>query len=250
VLREDLSVSLVWQGHARIRSRPDEVYQWPSGPGATRVDDAEHAQENCKTFPRTLVILILNPSSVLRIFLTMEFGRITPEELINNGAKLISINCVVIILMMAFSLSAINSHAQDSTIVQQPTVGIYITLKFNKKCENQVVNFDNKKFCLAAQPVLTVDDISHISAIKIDLANQSYFSLVFTEDGVKKLKNLSIAFPNTQIVLVVDKLIVGFLTDLDSLRSNSLKMTAGSGSTQNVEFVHDKMKAVLPVKNQ
>jgi hypothetical protein len=180
----------------------------------------------------------------------MEFGRITPEELINNRVKLISINCVVIILMMAFSLSAINSHAQDSTIVQQPTVGIYITLKFTKKCENQVVNFDNKKFCLTAQPVLTVDDLSHISAIKIDLANQSYFSLVFTEGGVKKLKNLSIAFPNTQIVLVVDKLIVGFLTDLDSLRSNSLKMAAGSGSAQNVEFVHDKMKAVLPVKNQ
>ena len=131
---------------------------------------------------------------------------------------------------------------------QKPTLGVYITVKYSKKCENPAVNLDDKKFCLAAQPVLTIEDISHITPIYIDLANQSYFNLVFKESGVAKLKNLSIAFPNTQIVLVIDKLIVGFLKDLDVLRSNTLKMTAGIQSTRNVDFVHEKMKAVLPVR--
>lgn len=163
--------------------------------------------------------------------------------------KLLTRPGVICILIEATVLFAGNAFAQEPEPPQEPAIGIYITVKYNKKCENQVVNFDDKKFCLAAQPVLTVKDLSHISTIKIDLANQSYFSLVFTEAGEQKLRNLSVAFPNTEIVLVVDKLIVGFLTNLETLRGNSLKMTAGAGSAQNVEFVHNKMKAVLPVKN-
>lgn len=152
-------------------------------------------------------------------------------------------NKVIGLFIAVFGFTAESLRAQEST------VGIYITVKFSKKCENQVTNFDDKKFCLAAEPVLTLKDLSHISRIKVDLANRSYFSLVFTEDGAKKLKNLSIAFPNTEIVLVVNKRIIGFLTDLEALRSTSLKMTASPGSTQNVEFVHEKLKAVLPEKN-
>lgn len=152
-------------------------------------------------------------------------------------------NTVVIALLASFCMGA------QESIAQQPTIGVYITVKYSKKCENPVTSFENEKFCLTAEPVLTQKDLSHISTIKLDLANRAYFSLVFTEDGAKKLKNLSIGFPNTQIVLVVDKEIVGFLTDLETLRSNSLKMAAVDGSTQNVEFVHGKLKSVLPVRN-
>lgn len=145
-------------------------------------------------------------------------------------------------LILAFCLSSATAFAQS------PTVGIYLTVKFNKKCENQVLNFEGKKFCLAPQPVLMVEDLSYITDIKIDLGNKSYFTLVFTENGGQKLRNLAVAFPNTQIVLVVDKLIVGFLRDLDVLKSNSLKMTAGVGPGETVEYVHEKLRAVLPVR--
>lgn len=140
-------------------------------------------------------------------------------------------------------MSAMNSFGQ------KPNVGIYFTIKYHKKCPNQVIDLNEKKFCLADEPVLSLQDLSYISTIKLDLANRSYFSLVFTEEGAKKLKNLSVAFPNTEIVLVVDKLIVGFLTNLETLRSNSLKMSADQRSGQNVEFVHEKLKEALPVKN-
>jgi hypothetical protein len=156
--------------------------------------------------------------------------------------------CKTAILLVTLAVLALGTSTSIS-LAQNAQVGVYITVKYKKKCAHQVLNLDKKKFCLADQPVLTADDLSYISTIKIDLANQSYFSLVFTEDGVKKLKNLSIAFPNTQIALVVDKTIVGFLTNLETLRSNSLKMTAGTGSPESVEFVHEKLRAVLPVKN-
>jgi hypothetical protein len=136
----------------------------------------------------------------------------------------------------------------STALAQESKLGVFITVKYSKKCENQVVDFVNKKFCLAPQPVLTKEDLSYITDIKLDLGMQPYFMLVFTENGVTKLRNLALGFPNTQIVLVVDKLIIGFLKDLDQLRTNSLKMTAGSEYESNVEFVHEKLKAFLPVK--
>jgi hypothetical protein len=131
---------------------------------------------------------------------------------------------------------------------QESKLGVFITVKYSKKCENQVVDFANKKYCLAPQPVLTKVDLSYITDIKLDLGMQPYFMLVFTENGATKLRNLAVGFPNAQIVLVVDKLIIGFLKDLDQLRTNSLKMTAGAEYESNVEFVHDKLKAFMPVK--
>jgi hypothetical protein len=140
---------------------------------------------------------------------------------------------------------AMNCH---TLFAQESKLGVYITVKYSRKCENQATTIENKKFCLAAQPVLTKVDLSYITEIKLDLAMQPYFTLVFTENGATKLRNLAIAFPNTEIVLVVDKEIIGFLTNLDQLRSNSLKMTAGKQFGDNVEFVHEKLKAFLPVR--
>jgi hypothetical protein len=143
---------------------------------------------------------------------------------------------------VAMTMVASQARAQDKRF------GVFITVKYKKKCENQVVSLENKKFCIADQPVLKREDLSYITDIKLDLASQHYFNLVFTEAGATKLRNLSIAFPNTQIVLVVDQTIVGFLKDLDILKSNVLKMTAGEQYTNNVEVVHEKLKSVLPVR--
>jgi hypothetical protein len=146
------------------------------------------------------------------------------------------------------SLAFMLHLAGSSAFAQESKLGVFITVKYSKKCENQAVNIENKKFCLAPQPVLTKVDLSYITEIKLDLAMQSYFTLVFTENGASKLRNLAVGFPNSQIVLVVDKQIIGFLKDLDQLRSNSLKMTAGVQYGSNVEFVHEKLRAFLPVK--
>ena len=146
----------------------------------------------------------------------------------------------ITILLLAFVASI------PSAVAQTSKVGIYITVKYKRKCENPATSLDEKKYCLAPQPVLTIDDISHVTPINLDLANQRYFNLVFKESGVAKLKNLSIAFPNATIVLVADNLILGFLKDLDVLRFNTLKMTADPRSEKNVDFVHDKLKAFLP----
>jgi hypothetical protein len=148
----------------------------------------------------------------------------------------------ITILFLTLSLSTLTSVAQTSPI------GIYVSVKTKKRCENPVIGLDNKKVCLAPQPVLTLDDISHISPMKIDLANQSYFNLVFTEAGASKLRSLSIAFPNTKIVLVVDKTVVGVLKDLDVLKSNVLKMTGSTEPGKNLEFVYEKLKTALPVR--
>lgn len=155
--------------------------------------------------------------------------------------KLSQKNSAVFCLALAVT-SCYTASAQESQLA------VYITVKNSKKCENQVVNIDNKKFCLTPQPVLTKIDFSYITEIKLDLAMKPYFTLVFTETGAAKLRKLAIAFPNTEIVLVVDKLIIGSLKDLDKMNTNSLKMTAGVEYQSTVEYVHERLKAFMPVK--
>jgi hypothetical protein len=53
ILREALSESLVWRGNVRIRFRPDEVYQWPCGPGAARVEDTQRLHQIAKLSQNT-----------------------------------------------------------------------------------------------------------------------------------------------------------------------------------------------------
>jgi hypothetical protein len=149
---------------------------------------------------------------------------------------------IAIVFGMALNLSAQNP------IQPPPEIGVYITVKFKKKCENQVTNADNKKFCLAPLPVLTSADISYITEMKLDLLSQPFFNLVFTEAGATKLRNLSKAFPDTEIALVVDSVVIGFLVDLDLLKSNMLKMTAARGSTTSIDWVHAKLATALPVR--
>jgi hypothetical protein len=135
-----------------------------------------------------------------------------------------------------------------SAYTQPSEVGIYITVKAKRKCQNQLLDVDGKKYCLAPLPVLTTKDLSYISDIKLDLANRKYFNLVFTEAGAVKLKHLSLAYPNTQIALVVDKLIIGFLSELERLKTNAIKITSNNESEDNVEFVHEKLKYIIPVR--
>jgi hypothetical protein len=67
-----------------------------------------------------------------------------------------------------------------------------------------------------------------------------------TEAGLSKLKNLAIAFPNQQIVVVVDGTLIGYLSDLNRLRSPYIKIGSSDGSLQNIEMIHKKLKVVRP----
>jgi hypothetical protein len=131
---------------------------------------------------------------------------------------------------------------------QPSEVGVYVTVKKKKKCENEVVSIINEKYCLAPLPVLTKQDFASITEIKLDLANQRYFTLAFTENGATKLRNLAVAFPNNEIVMVIDNLVVGVLTNLELLKSNTLKMTDGGAPGNNVQLVHEKLSALIPVR--
>lgn len=145
--------------------------------------------------------------------------------------------------MVAFSSLPWTAHAQASTF------GVYMTANSRKQCAQKLENFDKKKICLVAQPILKLEDISHITAMRLDLGNQPYFSLVVTEQGLTKLKGVAIAFPNQQVAVVVDNIVIGFLTDLDRLKSTSIKMTSNNASQVNLQMVHEKLKTVFPLRN-
>lgn len=148
-----------------------------------------------------------------------------------------------------FLASAIILVMCELCIAQPSQVGIYITVKTKKKCNNEVLTADSKKICLAPLPVLTSKDILYLTDMKVDLANQKYFNLVFTEAGAVKLKNLSIAYPNTEIVLVIDKLIVGYLTNLQFFKSNVLRMSYDDGDGDDIDMVHERLKNIITVRN-
>lgn len=140
-----------------------------------------------------------------------------------------------------FSLSLL-SRAQETSF------GIYFTTK-SKNCPKKVATITKKKICVMAQPVVALEDVSHISPIRYDFQNQPYFNIAVTEAGLSKLKNLAIAFPNQQIAVVVDGTLIGYLSDLNRLRSPYIKIGSSDGSLQNIEMIHKKLKVVRPVKD-
>ena len=141
-------------------------------------------------------------------------------------------------------LSVMSIHA----VPQVVEIGIFMTVKYDKNCEHRLVSSDDKKFCLAPQPVITADDFAYITELENDVDNIPYFSIAFTEQGVKKLKNLATAFPNNQLAMVVDNEIIGFIKNLDVLRNNKLRISGEGHVKLTLAVIHEKLSKVLSVK--
>ena len=137
----------------------------------------------------------------------------------------------------------------ETTFLQHVDIGIFVTIKFTKKCEYKLLTLNNRKICVTSQPVLTVNDFAYITEIKKDPAGTYYFNLGFSDQGFIKLKKLSAAFPDTQLALVINNTIVGFIKNLDVLRNKTLKIDATSDGKTGLEAIHEKLLKALPVKN-
>lgn len=153
----------------------------------------------------------------------------------------------IILIPLLIAVSGVQFYTKDHQ--QQSSFGVYMIAATKKQCVKKLQTLDEKKVCLMGVPVLTIDDVSHITAIRYDLANEPYFSLVVRDSGFNKLKGLAAAFPNQDIAVVVDDTVVGFLNGLDRLRGTRLKMTAQNKSQITLNSVHAKLLEVLPMRN-
>jgi hypothetical protein len=140
------------------------------------------------------------------------------------------------------------SGATIRAMPQSGSVGVYLTVKNKRNCEHRLPSSDEKKYCVAAQPVITMGDFAYITEIEKDFSNKPYFSIAFTDQGVTKLRNLATALPNNPLALVVDNMIIGFIKNLDVLRNNKLKISGDEQITLTLETIHEKFRKVLTVK--
>lgn len=149
---------------------------------------------------------------------------------------------IKVVIFLVFSGMTIRSMAQNAEI------GVFLTVKNKKNCEHQLTSSDEKKICLAPQPVITGDDFAYITELENDVDHKPYFSIAFTELGVKKLKNLDTAFPNNDLAMVVDNVIIGFIKNLDILRGNKIRISGEGQGKLTIQAIHEKLSRFLDVR--
>jgi hypothetical protein len=67
---------------------------------------------------------------------------------------------------------------------------------------------------------------------------------VLTEQGYDRLKKLSAELPETQFVLVADNSVIGFMKNMDVLRSKFLIIDSASPSGDGLDVVRQKLTAI------
>jgi len=150
------------------------------------------------------------------------------------AAKLIIAKCL---LLMALTPSR-------SPLVET-NAGIFLVVKNEKICEKRVFNIDKKvKVCVTPEPILAVDNFTSVSSIvkRDSLGVNCYFNLGFSQTGMERLKKIYTTLPQAELVLVVDNTVVGFITNLNTIRNKSLAI---EGNEKDLILIHEKFKVAL-----
>ena len=131
----------------------------------------------------------------------------------------------------------------------EETSGIYIVVKPLKKtsCENELkMVIDQAKLCISKKPIVMVDEISYITAIKYDAIIESYYiDIGFTPEAMVTLQRTYTSLPNTQFALVVDSEIVCVFAVKEEIAVKSIRI-GQDAPLKNLQIIRDILSKVKP----
>ena len=111
---------------------------------------------------------------------------------------------------------------------EEDSSGVYIVIKPLKKttCENELkMVIDQAKLCISKKPIVSVEQIEYITAIKYDPVIESYYiDIGFNVDARGKLYQTYTSLPNTQFALVVDDGVVCVFTVREDVAVRSIRI--------------------------
>jgi hypothetical protein len=136
-----------------------------------------------------------------------------------------------------------------SSFQEEETSGIYIVLKPLKKtsCENELkMVIDQTKLCISKKPILAVDAISYITAIKYDALIESYYiDIGFTNEGMVTLQRTYTSLPNTQFAMVVDDEIVCVFAVKEEIAVRSIRI-GQDAPLKNLQVIRETLSKIKP----
>jgi hypothetical protein len=130
---------------------------------------------------------------------------------------------------------------------QETSTGIFLTTKIKKNCQNILFTNDKKtKVCVTMNPIISVKDFVYITDIKKDIDNRHSFSLIFSNEGYEKLKKLYAQLPNSEFALVVEKIVIGYIKNLETIKNKSLLI---DGTEDEILSIHHGLEAVVNARS-
>ena len=132
---------------------------------------------------------------------------------------------------------------------EEENSGIYIVLKPLKKtaCENELkMVIDQAKLCISKKPIVMVDEIAYITAIKYDPIIESYYiDIGFSPEAMVTLQQTYTSLPNTQFALVVDSDIICVFTVREEIAVKSIRI-GQDAPLKNLQIIREILSKVKP----
>lgn len=136
------------------------------------------------------------------------------------------------------------------TTAQENSVGIFLTQKLTKNCQNILFTRNKKiKVCTPEKPIIWSEEFAYITEIRIDEAQKlGYFNLFLSQKGYDKIKSVIEQLAGTELVLVVDNTVVGFIKNKDQIVNKSI-LIDGPAHSEELEWVFASLqKTIRPKK--
>ena len=138
-----------------------------------------------------------------------------------------------------------------NSLAQENSSGVFMIMKPSKNYEayaKTVSTRDNSKNNLVfvpLNPLISADEFNKVSEIIIDSKqNTTYFYLTLSNEGIKKLKDITTKVQGVKLVLVVNDTVIGHLKAMNQIVNKSIEINGPTGSS-DVLWAHTRLKKLI-----
>ena len=135
---------------------------------------------------------------------------------------------------------------------QDNSSGVFLAMKASNSTAGYskiVVPRDGtKEFNVPLDPVISPTEFFKVSEIVTDpVLRSTYFSLTFTQKGMNNLRAVFSKVKGTQLLLVVDNVVIGYVETLPSGTNRSIQIGGDFNST-DIYWAHERLSKIISDK--
>jgi hypothetical protein len=151
--------------------------------------------------------------------------------------------------LFLFFIVAVTVPHRSAT--QENSVGIFLTQKLNKNCQRTLFTPDRKiKVCIPEKPIIWPEEFTGVTEIITDEANDfSSFALLLSHKGHDKIKRVIEQLAETELVLVVDNTVVGFVKNKNQIVNKSIQVN-GTAHSGELKRVFERLQKIISSENK
>lgn len=118
--------------------------------------------------------------------------------------------------------------------------GIYLPIKCTRHDTKYRVLLTSKEVCLAGKPIISSTGFSNVSNL-IQLHDQIYFDITFSQKAFGVLKKLNESFPYNDLALVIEDEVFFVFTSADRKLNQTFRFQSDLKSESHFRRIHSKL---------